>query len=48
MELDLWRLLNVPHPLPVHVCSADVEVELDGGKITQYRAMTKIYFDVEH
>lgn len=26
----------------------DLEVELDGRKITQYRATAKIYFDVEH
>jgi flavin-binding protein dodecin len=26
----------------------DLEVELDGKKITQYRATAKIYFDVEH
>ena len=25
----------------------ELEMELDGGKITQYRATTKIYFDVE-
>ncbi len=27
---------------------ADLEMELDGQKITQYRATTKIYFDIEH
>ncbi len=27
---------------------SDLEVELDGKKITQYRATAKIYFDVEH
>jgi len=26
----------------------DLEMELDGKKITQYRATAKIYFDVEH
>ena len=26
---------------------ADLEMELDGNKITQYRATTKIYFDIE-
>jgi len=26
---------------------ADLEMELDGKKITQYRATTKIYFDIE-
>ncbi len=26
----------------------DLEVELDGKKITQYRATAKIYFDIEH
>ena len=26
---------------------AELEVELDGKKITQYRATAKIYFDVE-
>jgi dodecin len=29
-----------------HVDSLDME--LDGGKVSQYRATTKIYFDVEH
>lgn len=27
---------------------AELEMELDGKKITQYRATTKIYFDIEH
>ena len=27
---------------------SDLEMELDGRKITQYRATTRIYFDVEH
>ena len=27
---------------------AGLEMELDGKKITQYRAATKIYFDIEH
>jgi flavin-binding protein dodecin len=27
---------------------AEFEMELDGKKITQFRATTKIYFDVEH
>ncbi len=27
---------------------AELEMQLDGKKITQYRATTKIYFDVEH
>jgi len=27
---------------------AELEMELEGEKITQYRATTKIYFDVEH
>lgn len=26
---------------------ADFEMELDGNKIAQYRATTKIYFDIE-
>jgi flavin-binding protein dodecin len=26
---------------------ADLEMELDGNKITKYRATTKIYFDIE-
>jgi len=26
---------------------AELEMELDGKKITQYRATTKIYFNVE-
>jgi flavin-binding protein dodecin len=26
---------------------SDLEMELDGNKITQYRATTRIYFDVE-
>jgi flavin-binding protein dodecin len=26
---------------------AELEMELDGQKITQYRATTKIYFDIE-
>jgi flavin-binding protein dodecin len=26
---------------------AELEMELDGQKITQYRTMTKIYFDIE-
>jgi flavin-binding protein dodecin len=26
---------------------ADLEMELEGNKITQYRATTKIYFDIE-
>jgi dodecin len=26
---------------------ADLEMELDGKKIAQYRAITKIYFDIE-
>ena len=26
---------------------AELEMELEGAKIMQYRAMTKIYFDVE-
>lgn len=26
---------------------AELEMELDGNKITQYRTTTKIYFDVE-
>jgi flavin-binding protein dodecin len=29
-----------------HVDSLDMQ--LDGGKVLQYRATTKIYFDVEH
>jgi dodecin len=27
---------------------SDLEMELDGKKIAQYRATTRIYFDVEH
>ena len=27
---------------------AEFEMEIDNKKITQYRATTKIYFDVEH
>jgi flavin-binding protein dodecin len=27
---------------------AEFEVEIDGKKITQYRATTRIYFDVKH
>lgn len=27
---------------------AELEMELDGKRITQYRATTRIYFDVEH
>jgi flavin-binding protein dodecin len=27
---------------------AEFEMELDGKKVTQFRATTKIYFDVEH
>jgi dodecin len=27
---------------------ADLELELEGANVTQYRATTKIYFDVEH
>jgi dodecin len=27
---------------------AEFEMELDGKKVTQYRATTRIYFDVEH
>jgi flavin-binding protein dodecin len=27
---------------------AELEMELDGKKIGQYRTTTKIYFDVEH
>jgi hypothetical protein len=27
---------------------SEFEVELDGGKITQYRATARIYFDVQH
>lgn len=27
---------------------SDLEMELDGKKILQYRATAKIYFDVEH
>jgi dodecin len=27
---------------------AELEMELEGAKVTQYRAATKIYFDVEH
>ena len=27
---------------------AELEMQLDGKKITQYRATTKIYFDLEH
>jgi len=27
---------------------AELEVEIDGKKITQYRATTRIYFTVEH
>lgn len=27
---------------------SDLEMELDGKKITQYRATTRIYFEVEH
>jgi dodecin len=26
---------------------ADLEMELDGKKVSQYRATTKIYFDIE-
>jgi dodecin len=26
---------------------AELEMELDGKKVTQYRATTKIYFDIE-
>jgi flavin-binding protein dodecin len=29
-------------------CVSDLEMELDGKKIAQYRATAKIYFDVEH
>jgi flavin-binding protein dodecin len=27
---------------------SEFEMELDGRKITQYRATTKLYFDIEH
>ena len=27
---------------------AEFEMELDGKKVTQYRATTRIYFDVKH
>ena len=27
---------------------AEFEMQLDGKKITEYRATTKIYFDIEH
>ena len=27
---------------------AELEMELDGKKIVQYRTTTKIYFDIEH
>jgi flavin-binding protein dodecin len=27
---------------------AELEMQLDGNKITEYRATTKIYFDIEH
>jgi flavin-binding protein dodecin len=27
---------------------SELEMELDGKKITQYRSTTKIYFDIEH
>jgi dodecin len=27
---------------------SELEMELDGEKITQYRSTTKIYFDIEH
>jgi len=27
---------------------SELEMELDGKKVTQYRATAKIYFDVEH
>jgi len=27
---------------------SDLEMELDGKKITQYRVTTRIYFEVEH
>ena len=27
---------------------SDLEMELDGNKITQYRVTTRIYFEVEH
>jgi dodecin len=27
---------------------AEFEMELDGKKVTQFRATTRIYFDVEH
>ena len=27
---------------------AELEMELDGKKIAQYRATTEIYFDIEH
>ncbi len=27
---------------------SELEMELEGAKITEYRATTKIYFDVEH
>ncbi len=27
---------------------AELEVQIEGQKITEYRATTKIYFDVEH
>ena len=26
----------------------ELEMELDGKKVSQYRATTKIYFDIEH
>jgi len=28
--------------------ASDLEMELDGNKITQYRVTTRIYFEVEH
>jgi hypothetical protein len=27
---------------------SELEMELDGKKIVQYRALTKLYFDIEH
>jgi dodecin len=27
---------------------SDLEMQLDGKKVAQYRATTKIYFDIEH
>jgi hypothetical protein len=46
---DRFNILLVEHDMVRKWARvAELEMELDGKKIAQYRATTKIYFNVEH